>query len=152
MGLPNPTGARRSAECGCGSGVVGCAMRMLNLAFDDKRWTSVCIGVWLLICVVGFGWLGIFESEYMRFGPSSTLTYMGLHIDTAPRYAFVVVFVVVSTAVNDFSSDALSPWLQNTVLDHKSKVLPYRKSTVLGIAQFWSFYCGSSQTTHRLPY
>lgn len=114
----------------------------IDNAFDDKRITIACISVWFVVCAVGFTWLGIFGSEYMRVGPSSTLTYMGMLIDTMPRYMFVVGFVVISTAINDFASDAISPWIQNTVMDHKSRTIPYSKFTILFIAQTWSLYCG----------
>jgi hypothetical protein len=111
-------------------------------AFDDKRVTIAFISVWFFICLGGFTWLGIFSSDYMRVGPSATLTYMGMLIDTMPRYMAVVVFVVISTAVNDFASDAISPWIQNTVMDHKSRTIPYSKFTMLFITQTWSLYCG----------
>jgi hypothetical protein len=114
----------------------------IDNAFDDKRVTIAFISVWFCICLGGFTWLGIFSSDYMRVGPSLTLTYMGMLIDTMPRYMAVVVFVVVSTAVNDFASDAISPWIQNTVMDHKSRTIPYSKLTMLFITQTWSLYCG----------
>jgi hypothetical protein len=112
-------------------------------AFDDKRVTIACIAVWFVVCLVGFTWLGIFGSEYMRIGPSDTLTYLGMRIDTMSRYLFVVGFVVISTAINDFASDAISPWIQNTVMDHKSRTIPYTKFTIMFITQTWSLYCGT---------
>jgi hypothetical protein len=114
----------------------------IDNAFDDKRVTIACISVWFVVCLVGFTWLGIFGSEYMRVGPSPTLTYMGMLIDTMPRYLTVVGFVVISTAINDFASDAISPWIQNTVMDHKTRTIPYSKLTIMFIAQMWSLYCG----------
>lgn len=79
----------------------------------------------------------------MRMGPSPTLTYMGMLIDTMQRYMTVVGFVVVSTAINNFASDAISPWIQNTVMDHKSRTIPYSKFTIIFITQTWSLYCGT---------
>jgi hypothetical protein len=114
----------------------------IDNAFDDKRVTIACISVWFFICLGGFTWLGIFGSAYMRMGPSPTLTYMGMLIDTMPRYIMVAGFVVISTAINDFASDAISPWIQNTVMDHKSRTIPYSKFTMLFITQTWSLYCG----------
>ena len=114
----------------------------INNAFDDKRATIAFIYIWFSLCLVGFTWLGIFGSQYMRIGPSATLTYLGLTIDTGPRYAFVVTFVIVSTSVNDFASDAISPWIANCVMDHKSKTIPYSKFTTVFITQAWSLYCG----------
>ena len=115
----------------------------IDNAFDDKRVTIACVSVWFFVCLAGFTWLGIFGSAYMRIGPSDSLTYMGMLIDTMPRYVSVVVFVVISTAVNDFASDAISPWIQNTVMDHKSKTIQYSKFTIVFITQAWSFYCGT---------
>jgi hypothetical protein len=115
----------------------------IDHAFDDKRVTIACISIWFFICLGGFTWLGIFGSAYMRVGPSPTLTYMGMLIDTMPRYLAVVAFVVLSTAINDFASDAISPWIQNTVMDHKSRTIPYSKFTMVFISQTWSFYCGT---------
>jgi hypothetical protein len=115
----------------------------IDNAFDDKRVTIACISVWFFICLGGFTWLGIFGSAYMRVGPSPTLTYMGMKIDTMARYLTVVGFVVISTAINDFASDAISPWIQNTVMDHKSRTIPYSKFTMLFITQTWSLYCGT---------
>jgi hypothetical protein len=123
-------------------GVPNWAIKGLNTAFDDKRITIICVLVWFVVCICGFGWLGLFQSSYMHAGPSPTLVYMGIVIDTLPRYIAVVIFVVLSTAIGDIASDAISPFIQNTVTDHKSKVLPYRKTTILIIAQSWSLYCG----------
>jgi hypothetical protein len=115
----------------------------IDNAFDDKRVTIACISVWFVICLIGFTSLGIFGSEYMRVGPSDTLTYMGMRIQTMSRYLTVVGFVVISTAINDFASDAISPWIQNTVMDHKTRTIPYSKFTIVFITQTWSLYCGT---------
>lgn len=131
-----------SAGAKAGASEKASSSSWVDIAFDDKRVTIACISVWFFICLGGFGWLGIFSSEYMRVGPSPTLTYMGMIIDTMPRYIAVVVFVVLSTAINDFASDAIGPWIQNTVMDHKSQTIPYSKFTIVFIAQSWSLYCG----------
>jgi hypothetical protein len=123
-------------------GVLQWAITGLNTAFDDKRIAIICVLVWFVICIGGFTWLGIFQSTYMHAGPAPTLVYMGIVIDTFPRYIVVVIFVVLSTAIGDLAGDAISPWIQNTVLDHKSKLLPYKKPTILLISQIWSLYCG----------
>jgi hypothetical protein len=115
----------------------------LDNAFDDKRVTIACISVWFMICLIGFTSLGIFGSEYMNFGPSDTLTYMGMKIQTISRYMTVVGFVVISTAINDFASDAIGPWIQNTVMDHKTRTIPYSKFTIVFITQTWALYCGT---------
>ena len=38
-------------------------------------------------------------------------------------------------------SDALSPWILNTITDHKTKYIPYSKTMCLLITQCWAIYC-----------
>jgi hypothetical protein len=47
----------------------------------------------------------------------------------------------LSTCVNDFFGDSLSPFFLNTIQDHKTKYLPYSKTTCYVILQLWSTYC-----------
>jgi hypothetical protein len=53
----------------------------------------------------------------------------------------LAVATFTNTCVTDFMSDAIVPWLQNTVQDHKTRYLPYRKSTCYAISQLWGVYC-----------
>ena len=47
----------------------------------------------------------------------------------------------LSTCMNDFFSDSLGPFFINTIQDHKTKYLPYSKTTCYVILQLWSTYC-----------
>ena len=116
--------------------------RLLDNCFQDQRVTIAVLCIWFTIVSVLFAYLGLFSTSYMAVGPGPTLTYLGLTLNSWPRYNAVLIFVIISTAVNDFAGDAISPWLQNTVIDHKSRIIPYSKGTCLLITQIWSFYCG----------
>jgi hypothetical protein len=117
------------------------AFSLLNLVFDDKRIMVACIMSWLMCCVLGFGYMGIFSSDYMKIGPQPTLNYLTMKLDTMEKYVVVVVFVIISTAINDLASDSLGPFLQNSVCDHKERTIMYRKFTIICISQLWSVYC-----------
>jgi hypothetical protein len=77
----------------------------------------------------------------MQFGPCATAKFMGVVLDTWYKWGMVASFTLFNTAMNDFMSDAISPWILNTITDHKSKFIPYHKYTCLLIAQLWSIYC-----------
>jgi hypothetical protein len=38
-------------------------------------------------------------------------------------------------------SDAISPWIINTITDHKNMYIPYSKVVCITISQIWSMYC-----------
>lgn len=114
---------------------------ILNKIFDDKRYMITVVILWFTICAIGFSTVGLFSSEFMKFGPNDTLTYLTIKIDTWSRYIFILSFTIISTCVNDLASDSLGPFFTNAITDHKSRHLPYRKNTILLISQIWSLYC-----------
>jgi hypothetical protein len=122
--------------------MFACVGQAIDKVFDDKRVTITVLVVWFVIVMVLFSSIGLFTTNYMAIGPNENLTYMGMPLNTWPRYNAVLIFVVISTAINDLAGDAISPWILTCVCDVKSRVIPYSKSTCLLITQVWSCYCG----------
>lgn len=116
-------------------------MRGMDRVFDDKRAAVCVLMVWLMIVMILFNDIGLLHTSFMSFGPSPTAKFMGAVLDTWYKWGMVAIFTLVNTSVNDFMSDAISPWLLNTITDHKSKYIPYPKYVCLGISQLWSVYC-----------
>lgn len=96
---------------------------------------------WLVFVLISFNTIGLFHSDFMRFGPSSTTKIMTLTIETWHDWWMVAMASFLSTCVNDFFGDSLSPFFLNTIQDHKTKYLPYSKTTCYVILQLWSTYC-----------
>lgn len=113
----------------------------MDAVFDDKRIAVVFLMIWLVIVVVVFKDIGLLDTKFMSAGPSDKTVFMGMVLDTWYKWGLVAGFTFVNTSINDFMSDAISPWLLNTITDHKNKFLPYSKGTCLAISQLWSVYC-----------
>ena len=96
---------------------------------------------WLVLVMGIFSHLGVMQTQFMSFGPSPQTFFMGIRLDSWYRWTWVAIFTFLSTAINDFVGDAVVPWIQNTVQDHKSRYIPYSKFTCWGITQCWSLYC-----------
>jgi hypothetical protein len=116
-------------------------MRGMDRVFDDKRVAVSVLMVWLILVMILFNDIGLLHTSFMTFGPSSTAKFMGAVLDTWYKWGMVAIFTLINTSVNDFMSDAISPWLLNTITDHKNKYIPYPKYVCLGISQLWSIYC-----------
>jgi len=116
--------------CGC-----------VDKLFDDKRLAVCILMTWLVIVVVLFKDIGLLDTKFMTVGPSTTAVFMGITLDTWYKWNMVATFTFINTSINDFMSDAISPWILNTITDHKTKYLPYSKWTCLWITQMWSVYC-----------
>jgi hypothetical protein len=114
---------------------------IMDRIFDDKRLAVVVLMVWLIIVMSIFKDIGLLDTSFMTFGPSPTAKFMGVVLDSWYKWGMVATFTLINTSVNDFMSDAISPWILNTITDHKSKYIPYPKYICLGIAQLWAIYC-----------
>jgi hypothetical protein len=118
-----------------------CLMRVMDRVFDDKRLAVAVLMGWLTVVMTVFKDIGLLDTSFMSFGPSPTAKFMGVVLDTWYKWGMVAGFTLVNTSVNDFMSDAISPWIINTITDHKSKFIPYPKYICLGISQMWAIYC-----------
>lgn len=116
-------------------------MPCISAVFDDKRLTCVLLLGWMLTVLGVFSHLGIMQTQFMSFGPSPATFFMGVRLHTWWRWSCVAVFTFVSTTINDFVGDAVVPWIQNTIQDHKTRYIPYSKFTCWVITQSWSLYC-----------
>ncbi len=120
---------------------MGC-LRYIDYIFDDKRLCIVCLMSWLLMVLMLFYDIGLFGGQYMCMGPSEDTLFMHIVLNTWYKWGLVAVFTAINTCINDFMSDSISPWLLNTITDHKTKYIQYPKYQCLVISQLWSLYCG----------
>lgn len=80
------------------------------------------------------------ESKFLSFGPNASTRLFGVAIDSWSRWSLVAIYTFISTAVAAFSSDAIVPWITNTVQDHKTHDIPYEKWQCLLIIQIFTIY------------
>jgi hypothetical protein len=118
-----------------------CLGKCMDRIFDDKRIAVSFLMIWLVIVVCVFKDIGLLDTKFMSMGPSEKTVFMGMVLDTWYKWGLVACFTFVNTSINDFMSDAISPWILNTITDHKTRFLPYAKPTCLAISQLWAVYC-----------
>jgi hypothetical protein len=116
-------------------------LKAIDALFDDKRIITLFLIVWLSIVLIVFKDIGLLDTKFMTLGPSENTVFMGVKLDTWYKWGLVASFTFINTSVNDFMSDALSPWILNTITDHKNRFIPYSKIVCLSITQMWSIYC-----------
>ena len=116
-------------------------MSYLDALFDDKRICVCVLMVWMSIVLSIFKEVGVLDGQFMHLGPGENTKFMGVVMDTWYKWGLVAGFTLLNTTVNDFMSDAISPWILNTLTDHKTKYIPYPKIVCLSVSQIWAVYC-----------
>ncbi len=113
---------------------------MLSSMFLDKRLTAVALVMWLSVVLGVFSCLGVFSSKFFRFGPSPSLHFMSIQIDTVEEWLLLALYCCVDTLFKTFGHDSIVPWLTHTISDPKCKTLPYRRPVCLFVMEVYFGY------------
>jgi hypothetical protein len=113
---------------------------VLNHVFDDQRLMVASIWVWLVVVLVIFSQMGLFQSDFVRFGPSPTTIYVGITLDTWQKWSAVAIFSAVSSFMNDMANESLEPFFLCVIRDVKGRYVPFSKLTCVVLTQAWTMY------------
>ena len=114
---------------------------MFERLFDDKRLLVGLLGLWTFFSTVMFGIIMIEDgSSFLSFGPNPETVLFGSKLDSWTKWWLVSIYTFVSTAIAAFSSDAVVPWITNTIQDHKTRYIPYPPWMCILIIQVFTIY------------
>jgi hypothetical protein len=80
------------------------------------------------------------ESKFLKLGPNEMNQLLGVKMDTWFKWWVTAIYTFVSTAIAAFAGDALIPFFNNVIQDHKTKHIPYSKFTCLLLMQCFTIY------------
>jgi hypothetical protein len=99
-----------------------------------------CSVSWLVIQVMAWIYLGMYNSEYYSWGPSDDLIlpFTNTVVDTWPRWTLLIINIVMSVSVNVYSADLFYPWMSSVALNPGVKLNHDKKHTWLVVNIFWA--------------
>jgi len=111
---------------------------MLSRIFHDKRCVALIFFAWSCFVLSMFAYMGIMSSSFVHFGPSSHIKFLNYQIDTWSKWSIVALFTLLDSFMLELAHEAIYPWEINSVLDPKTKTLPYSKAVCICIIE--SYY------------
>lgn len=85
--------------------------------------------------------IGTRNANYFKYGPNETLSFAGIIIDTPEGYAALMIFSILSQACKVYGDEIISPFIINTVMDHKETVVrTYSYSNIIFITQTYYIF------------
>ena len=112
----------------------------LSFAFNDKRFTAGLLTTWLVVILVLFAKMGVLGSSFFLVGPSKTLHFMSVSIDSIEKWLMLAAFCLIDTMIKTFSHDSIIIWSVHTLCDPKCEQLPYPKWVCLLIMELYYGY------------
>jgi hypothetical protein len=111
-----------------------------STVFNDKRFTACLLCVWLGVILVLFADMGVLSSSFFSIGPSKTLRFMSVSIDTTQKWLMLAAFCLLDTMIKTFGHDSIIIWSVHTLCDPKCVELPYPRWMCLMIMELYYLY------------
>jgi len=108
--------------------------------FNDKRFTAGLLCVWLGVILILFADMGVLNSSFFSIGPSRTLHFMSVSIDTTQKWLMLAAFCLIDTMIKTFGHDSIIIWSVHTLCDPKCSELPYSKWMCILIMELYYLY------------
>ena len=102
-------------------------MWLIDKMWDDKRICCAVLMSFLVVVLISFQSIDLFHSNFMQFGPNENVQILSVKINNWHSWSMVAFASFCSTLCNDFFSDSISPWICNTIQDHKTHYIPFSK-------------------------
>ena len=109
----------------------------------DARFATGTMFVWIgavLSAFVAIG--GTSDNAYIRWsvGPSASLKFIGLAIDTWTAWGCLCAAVAVDTVINVWAGEMIGPWLTFNIYDKARPTMEYNYWTAQCITLGWNTY------------
>lgn len=80
------------------------------------------IGLWVIGLIVGMC-VGDPNKDMFTVGPSETLVFAGINVNTWEKYWGVMCYALLSQCCQSYVNSNLIPWVTNVIQDHKTSII-----------------------------
>lgn len=100
------------------------------------------LALWTILSSLAFLYIMLEDqSNFLQFGPNKNTVLFGVLLDEWWKWWVVAIYTFFATCIAAFASDSITPWITNTIQDHKTTYIPYNKVTCIAIIQIFTIYC-----------
>jgi hypothetical protein len=96
-------------------------MKTLIVTRITTGWMTI---ITILMTVISMKSTG--NTSFYRFGPQSDLIILGFTIDTPEKYALVVLYALINTAIRSMNHNIITPWIMLNVQNTNQPVIQSR--------------------------
>lgn len=96
-------------------------MKTLLVARITTGWMTI---ITILMTIISMKSTG--NTSFYRFGPQSDLVILGFTIDTPGKYALVVLYALINTAIRSMNHNIITPWIMLNVQNTNQSVMQSR--------------------------
>lgn len=110
----------------------------------DERVAVAAMSGWLVFVMAVFFSLGGYKVNRLirfDFGPSDSLYFVGVHINTWPRWMLLLAFVAIDALIECWPDNVVQPWVLTTVYAADPRPLCHSRATTMSVTNLYAI-CG----------
>jgi len=121
---------------------------MQALAFSIQKQFSYVLLVWIFFVLSGFVIYSLNDTGFVKWGPNKSLFFLDIMIDTWQKWAGLIVFIMITQTLKVLADEIISPFIINTIMDHKEKEMVFSYSVSQFICQVYYIFSGIAKVIH----
>jgi hypothetical protein len=100
-------------------------MKTLSVSRITTGWMSIITILMTMISMKSTG-----NTSFYRFGPQPDLVILGFTIDTPGKYALIVLYALINTAIRSMNHNIVTPWITLNVQNTNEPVAQSRVNNI----------------------
>jgi len=119
---------------------------MAAQAFGAQLWLAYALATWsLAVYTTILLYSLLYDNQFVKFGPNASLNFLYMKVDDWSKWGLLVVFIVTTQVLKVLADEIISPWILNTVMDHKGAGPEMRYREVQAVCQTYYFFSATVQ-------
>ena len=118
------------------------------LAFSTHKQCAYVLAAWLLAVLLMVAACTAQTGDYLRWGPAPGLWVFALQIDTWEKWGCLMCFVLVTQGLQVLSDEIISPFILNTIMDHKDRTTLFSYAESQMICQCYYLFSAVAKLVH----
>jgi hypothetical protein len=115
-------------------------------AFGVQLWLAYALATWSFVIYTTILFYSVlYDNQFVKFGPNASLNFLYLSIDSWSKWWALVAFIMATQALKVLADEIISPWIINTVMDHKGEGPDLRYHEVQAVCQTYYFFSATVQ-------
>jgi hypothetical protein len=109
---------------------------------------SYLLLAWICVILIGVVIYSVSDTGLVQWGPNKSLFFLDIIIDTWQKWIALILFIMITQTLKVLADEIISPFIMNTIMDHKEKELHFSYSESQFICQSYYIFSGIAKVIH----
>ena len=120
---------------------------MQGASFSMRK-ISYLLVIWMGLMVIGLVVYSRSDLDLFKWGPNVSLLFLDIVIDTWAKWTALIIFITITQILKVFADEIISPFILNSIMDHKEKEMFFSYFETQIICQTYYTFSGITKVIY----